>query len=261
MRPVIALVFVINILMAGCIEVDGFEEEELVIGPMYSMTGWEMTHHFEKDANNQTTETLTELEIKYMPESLVDAEFTDFWLLPGDDSERLSIDPKQGDTIPYMYTGYGAFMAEFGVVDSLGNEDSHPYSISDWPAVIRSANYYLNQTQTSEPASLFVDGPNPNSVGSAERIGVESTITNSWALPFTSQPTDITWNLIDPEGNIFQTHTETIDVGDEFTWDVFFESPMRGSWQLTIDSSQEVNIDQTTMIRMGYSGFMYENQE
>ena len=110
------------------------------------------------------------------PESMVGAEFVEFWLLPGDNSERLSINPNEGNTISHMYSGYGAFMAEFGVIDSLGNEDSFPYSPYDWPAIIRSANFYLNQTQASEPANLFVDAPNPNSVGSAERMAVESTI-------------------------------------------------------------------------------------
>ena len=260
MRPIVSLLIVINIFMAGCIGLGDFEEWEENIYPMYGMTGWEMVHHFEKDENNQTTETLTELEIEYNPESAVDAEFVEFWLIPGDNSERLSIDPKQGNTIPYMYSGYGAFMAEFGVVDSLGNEDTIPYTKYDWPAVIRSAQFYLNQTQASEPADLFVDAPNPNSVGSPERIIVESTIGNSFALPFTSEPTDITWSLIDPEGNVIETHTETIDVGDEYTWEFYLEFPMRGDWQLTIGSSADVNINQTTKIRMGYSGFMYDYQ-
>jgi hypothetical protein len=37
------------------------------------------------------------------------------------------------------------------------------------------------------------------------------------------------------------------------------ESPMRGSWLLSIESSQDVNIDQTSMVRMGYSGFIYNS--
>ena len=149
-------------------------------------------------------------------------------------------------------------MPRFGVVDSEGNEDSFPYSENDWPALIRSANFYINQSQSSEPANLFIDGPNPNSVGSAERLRVESTVGNSWALPFTSQPTEITWNLLDPEGNIVESHSETLDVGEDFTWEVWLEFPMRGPWQLNIDSSTDVNVDQTTMVRMDYSGFMYE---
>ena len=260
MRPMVCLVIVLNIMMAGCIGVGDFEEFEMDIWPVYSMAGWEVTHHFEKDENNQTTETLTELEIEYSPESNIGAEFTEFWLLPGDNSERKSIDPKQGNTISHMYTGYGAFMSEFGVIDSQGNEDSVPYTKYDWPAVIRSANFYLNQSQASQPASLFVDAPNPNSVGSAERMSVESTVGNSWALPFTSSPTDITWNLIDPEGNIFSTHTETLDVGEDYTWEFYHELPMRGAWQLNIESSEDVNTDQTTMIRMSYAGFMYDYQ-
>ena len=31
---------------------------------------------------------------------------------------------------------------------------------------------------------------------------------------------------------------------------------MRGSWNL-IDSSQDVNVDQTTMLRMSYGGYLY----
>jgi len=80
---------------------------------------------------------------------------------------------------------------------------------------------------------------------------------NSQALPLSSQPTDIIWNLIDTEGNIVDSHTETLVVGEEFTWETNQESPMRGSWQLTIDSSQDVNVDQTTMLRMSYAGYLY----
>ena len=259
MRILIALTLMANVLLAGCIGVGDFEEYSPTIAPIYGIDGVEVTHHFEKDENNQTAETLTELEIEYSPESLVGAEFIEFWLIPGDNSERLSINPNDGNTISHMYSGYGAFMAEFGVIDSQGNEDSFPYSKYDWPAIIRSANFYLNQTQASEPANLFVDAPNPNSVGSAQRMIVESTIGNSWALPFTSTPTDISWNLIDPEGNIHLTHTESIDVGDEYTWEAYFDFPMRGAWQLTIDSSEDVNINQQTRIRMGYAGYMYND--
>ena len=35
---------------------------------------------------------------------------------------------------------------------------------------------------------------------------------------------------------------------------------MRGAWQLDIESSEDVNTDQTTMIRMSYAGFMYDYQ-
>ena len=42
------------------------------------MAGWEVTHHFEKDENNQTTETLTELEIEYSPESNIGANLPNF---------------------------------------------------------------------------------------------------------------------------------------------------------------------------------------
>ena len=257
MRVCIAALFAANFLLAGCIGVDGFEEWEQDIYAVYGIGGGEVTHHFEKDENNQTVETLTELEIEYTPESMVGAEFVEFWLLPGNNSERLSINPNEGNTISHMYSGYGAFMAEFGVIDSLGNEDSFPYSPYDWPAIIRSANFYLNQTQASEPANLFVDAPNPNSVGSAERMAVESTIGNSWALPFTSGPTDITWTLIDPDGNTHLTHTESIEVGDDYTWEAYLEVPMRGAWQLIIDSSEDVDINQETRIRMDYSGYMF----
>jgi len=259
MRTLLVLAMVSFFVIPGCISAETFGEQSFDIYAVYGMSGWEVTHHFEKDENNQTIETLTELEIEYSPESEIGAEFVEFWLLPGDDSEKKTIDPSQNNTIQHMYTGYGAFMAKFGVIDSEGNEDSMPRTESDWPAVIRSANFYINQSQAGEPANLFVDAPNPNSVGSAERMNVESTIGNSWALPFTSQPTDITWELIDPEGNIVETHSETLDVGEDFTWEVWLESPMRGSWLLNIDSSQDVNIDQTTKIRMDYAGYMYND--
>ena len=258
MRGLLATIMMSMFILPGCIGVESFDEPNLAIYPVYGLDGWEVTHHFEKDENNQTTETFTQLEIEYSPESEIGAEFTEFWLLPGDSSEKKSIDPTQGNTIPHMYTGYGAFMPRFGVIDSEGNEDSFPYSENDWPALIRSANFYINQSQSNEPANLFIDGPNPNSVGSAERLRVESTVGNSWALPFTSQPTEITWNLLDPEGNIVESHSETLDVGEDFTWEVWLEFPMRGPWQLNIDSSTDVNVDQTTMVRMDYSGFMYE---
>ena len=259
MRTLLVLAMVSFFVIPGCISAEPFGEQSVDIYAVYGMSGWEVTHHFEKDENNQTIETLTELEIEYSPESEIGAEFVEFWLLPGDNSEKKTVDPKQSNTIQHMYTGYGAFMSKFGVIDSEDNEDSMPRTEYDWPAVIRSANFYINQSQAGEPANLFVDAPNPNSVGSAERMNVESTIGNSWALPFTSQPTDITWELIDPEGNIVETHSETLDVGEDFTWEVWLESPMRGSWLLNIDSSQDVNIDQTTKIRMDYAGYMYND--
>ena len=259
MRALMAVLFTSLILTPGCVSMESFDGPNSEIYAVYGLSGWEVTHHFEKDENNQTVETLTELEIEYSPESEIGAEFTEFWLLPGDSSEKKSVDPNEGNTVSHMYTGYGAFMSRFGVVDSEGNEDSMPYSENDWPALIRSANFYLNQSRTDEPANLFIDGPNPNSVGSAEILRVESTIGNSWALPFTSQTTDITWNLIDPEGNVAETHSETLDVGEDFTWEVWLENPQRGPWQLTIDSSQQVDIDQTSMVRMDYSGFMYNS--
>ena len=146
MRSLMALIIVSFFVTPGCISAESFGEYSVEIYAVYGMSGWEVTHHFEKDENNQTIETLTELEIEFSPESEIGAEFTEFWLLPGDNSDVKTVDPKQSNTIQHMYTGYGAFMSKFGVIDSEGNEDSMPRTESDWPAVIRSANFYINQS-------------------------------------------------------------------------------------------------------------------
>lgn len=247
MRTMLVFVIVANILMTGC---TGF----LSGGDIdfnHGISGLQNTHHFEKDENNQTVETLTELEIEFFPISNINATFIEFWLMPGDGSDTKRVDPQETKFIQHQYTGYGAFMFDCGVIDSEGNENKQ------LSALIRSGNFYLNQSSASQPADLYIDAPHPNSVGSAERLIVESTIGNSWALPFTSEPTDITWVLIDPDGTIVEQHTETLDVGDDYTWESYLESPKRGAWLLTIESSADVNIDQTTWVRMGYSGFTY----
>ena len=255
MRIVLVLAMVGNIMLAGCI---GFAEGYGSIEPGYGLGNWEIPHYFEKDENNETEATLTELELRFFPESTINATFVEYWLNPGDGSEIKRVDPQETSVISHQYTGYGAFMAEYGVVDSEGNQDGMPYTIYDWPALIRSGVFYLNQSSVDELADLYIDPPHPESVGSAERIIIRSTVGNSWALPFTSEPTDITWNLIDPDGTVVAQHTESLDVGDEYEWEFYFEEPQRGAWMLTIDSSADVNLDQTTYFRMGYSGFVYD---
>jgi len=256
MRIMLVFVMIANLMMTGCIA-SPYGNGDIDFN--HGLSGWEMTHHFEKDENNQTVETLTELEIEFNAYSNINATFVEFWLMPGDGSDTKRVDPQETKYIQHQYTGYGAFMNEYGVIDSEGNEDKMPYSKYDWPALIRSGNFYLNQSSASQPADLYIDAPHPNSVGSAEWIGVESTIGNSWALPFTSEPTDITWSLIDPDGTVVDQHTETLDVGDDYTWESYLESPKRGAWLLTVESSADVNIDQTTLVRMSYAGFLYNH--
>ena len=251
----LAALLIPGLLFAGCIGVDP-DEYPILVG--MGLGGWEVTNHFEKDSDNNTEENLGELNLRFMAESTINATIVEYWFEPGDGSEIKHLLASEGDTISHTYSGYGAFMSKWGVIDSEGNEDVFPYSIHDSPALIRHAAYYMNESSVDEPADIFIDPPNPNSVGSPEYFHIESRIANIWGWPLLSEPVDITWELINPNGEVVETHTETIQGGDDYTWELYHYGPERGSWSLVVESSGDVSLNQDTTFRVRYDGFMYE---
>lgn len=262
MKKVLSLILIVNICSSGCIGFGSFYDEP-PIGTIFKLGNWEMINHFEKNADNNTEITLSTLRLGFESFSTINATIEEYWLEPADGSETIRLAASEGDTINHTYQGYGAFMARYGVIDSEGNEDTMPRSKYDWPALIRSAAYYMNESTVDEPADLYVDAPNENSVGSPKAIHIVSEITNFWGLPLISQPVDITWKLIDPNGEIVESHTETIQGGDDYTWEIWYcgyddECTVeRGAYQLIIESSGDVSLNQKTVFHMRYSGFMY----
>ncbi len=247
------------LLLTGCVGIN--EPPEPTIGTIFGLDGADWANHFEKDENNQTEAHLKQLSIEFDSKSLINKTIVEYWLDPGDGSETIRIDATQGNVINYTYTGYGAFMARFGAVDDAGNTDTMPRSVYDWPALLRHGEYFLNETFVDQPSNLYIDSPNPNSVGSPERISIESRIANLWGWPIISESVDITWLLIGPDGEEVASHTETIQGGNDFTWEFNLENPERGSWELIIDSSVDSSLNQETFFRLGYGGFMYDTSE
>ena len=51
MRTLVALIITSCLIIPGCISAESFDGQYDAIYPVYGISGWEMTHHFEKDAN------------------------------------------------------------------------------------------------------------------------------------------------------------------------------------------------------------------
>ena len=239
----IAILMACSFLFSGCL---GADEESSLIQISVNMEGASGTVHFVKDANNGTSIEGMQVSFDFTGTESSGGALTEFWLEPGDGTQRMSTNAAESKILSRDYVSYGIFQSRAGANDSGGNSASEELTISF------NGAFHLNQTSPTgvdEPADLHIDSMNINSVQSPVKMEISSTITNvenALAIP-PPDDVEITWQLFDPSGELIATHTQVIGEGQSYTWTHNEEIPMIGGWELIIgDAVDNENVNQET---------------
>ena len=244
---IIALLLACSFVLSGCL---GGDEQSSVIDLSVEINGDSGSIHYTKDANNGTSIEGMEVSFDYSETESSGGALTEFWLQTGLGSARTSTNAADSKILNKYYEPYGVFLVEAGANDSGGNSASEEFMIS------LNGVFHLNQTSPTgvdEPADLHIDSVNENSIQSAIKLEISSTITNVENLALLPPPDDveITWQLFDPTGELIATHTQVITEGQSYTWTHSEENPIDGGWNLIIgDAVDDENVNQETSALM-----------
>ena len=237
-----AIIMASCFLLSGCI---GGEEAPSLIDISVEMEGAPGVIHFVKDPNNGSSIEQMQVSFDYTGTESSGGALTEFWLEPGDGTQRISTNAADTKILSRDYISYGMFQADAGANDSGGNTAHEEMMISF------NGAFHLNQTSPTgvdEPADLHIDSMNMNSIQSPIKLEISSTITNIENAPFPPpDDVEITWQLFDPSGELIATHTQVIGEGQSYTWTHNEENPMIGGWELIIgDAVDNENVNQET---------------
>ena len=238
-----AIIMASCFLLSGCI---GGEEPLSLIDISVEMEGAPGVIHFVKDANNGSSVEQMQVTFDFTGTESSGGALTEFWLEPGDGTQRISTNAADSKTLSRDYVSFGTFQAYAGANDSGGNSASEEMIISF------NGAFHLNQTSPTgvdEPADLHIDSMNMNSIHLPLKLEISSTITNVENTLVVPPPDDveITWQLFDPSGELIATHTQVIGEGQSYTWTHNEENPMVGGWELIIgDAVDNENVNQET---------------
>ena len=133
----IAILMACSFLFSGCI---GADEESSLIEISVDMEGASGIVHFVKDANNGTSIEGMQVSFDFTGTESSGGALTEFWLEPGDGTERISTNAADSKILSRDYVSYGIFQSRAGANDSGGNSASEAFTISF------NGAFHLNQT-------------------------------------------------------------------------------------------------------------------
>ncbi len=243
----IAILLVSCFLFSGCV---GADEESSLIDISVEMTGSPGSVYFIKDVNNDTSIEEIPVSFDFSGTESSGGALTEYWLEPGDGSQRITTNAAESKVLTREYSSYGKFLTEAGANDSGENSESKEIAIS------LNGIFHLNQTSPTgvdEPADLHIDAMGITSIQNPIKLEITSTIYNVENVAPIPPPdeVEITWQLFDPSGELIATHTQEIAEGGSYTWEYSEENPMVGGWNLIIgDAVDDENVNQETTAKM-----------
>ncbi|HJM67217.1 MAG TPA: hypothetical protein QF555_06700 [Candidatus Thalassarchaeaceae archaeon] len=235
-------------ILSGCI---GGGENTSDIEISVDIQGSPGNTHYIKDSNNGTSIEEVEVNFDFTGTESSGGAITEFWLEPGDGSQRISVNAAETKSLMKAYESYGVFVAKAGANDSGENSQYSEISIK------LAGVFHLNETSPTgvdNPANLHIDAMNSESTQNPSSLEITSTITNVENLAILPPPDDveITWQLFDPTGELIASHTQVISDGESYTWthnvdDISTYNQEDGGWELIIeDAVDEENVNQQT---------------
>jgi len=235
-------------IFSGCI---GGGEATSDIEMSVDMEGSPGNIHFVKDSNNGTSIEEIEVNFDFTGTESSGGALTEYWLEPGDGSQRISVSAAESKSLMRAYDSYGVFLAKAGANDTGDNSAYEEISIE------LAGVFHLNETSPTgvdEPADLHIDAMNSESIQNPRSLEITSTVTNVENFGQFPPPDDveITWQLFDPTGELVASHTQIIGDGQSYTWthnadDISTYNQEDGGWELIIeDSVDNENVNQET---------------
>ena len=240
---------------SGC----GGEEVEEYSGPIdivLIMSTNSGTLEITKGNGNETIDQQTnpvEIEFDLSNTTSGSGDITGFTINPGDGSDMIYSNGSEEGVFTHEYSVHRVFEAIITAMDSEDNERSTTTELR--------IDYHQthNNQGTANPDVVWMDyiGPS-NDIPMA--INVSSTVENpaNPVIPFISsnEPVTVTWTLYDGQDNVINETTETLEGGDEATFESSAMMPITIDWRLeiTLDSDENVNTATTFDVSYDHSG-------
>ena len=239
----------------GCINFSGEENKEYS-GPIdivLIMSANSGTLEITKGNDNATIDQQSNpvsIEFDLSNTTSGSGDITGFTINPGDGSDMIYSNGSENGVFTHEYSVHGVFEAIITAIDSEDNERSITEEIR-----IDYHQEHDNQN-TANPDVVWVDYIGPSN-DIPMWINVSSTVENppDFELgPFGSnEPVTVTWTLYDGQDNKVNESTETLEGGDEMTFESSIEMPITIDWRIEITLDSDENVNTATIFDISYN--------
>ena len=176
-------------------------------------------------------------------------DITGFTIDPGDGSDMIYSNGSENGVFTHEYSVHGVFEAIITAMDSEDNERSVTEEIR-----IDYHQEHDNQN-TANPDVVWVDYIGPSN-DIPMWINVSSTVENPQDFEFgpigSNEPVTVTWTLYDGQDNKVNESTETLEGGDEATFESATMMPITIDWRLEITLDSDENVNTATVFDISY---------
>lgn len=233
---VLMLVLLLCTSLTGCLAEDSDDETNpITMAVHYDTTSGTITERIQNNA--VLSQSGVELSFDFARVTSKAGAMKTFTLDPGDDDDginAITVNANERAEISYTYLTHGLFTVTLSATDESDNTASSTVKVridktTDW-----------TESNTDSPDTMTVSTVPDCTCSTAEKIAIESTISNPEDLVPATQVTT-TWHLNDPEGEEQAFHTEQIGDGQEASWTHSQYNLASGAWTLevTIDSGND----------------------
>ena len=234
--PALVLALLLFAPFTGCLGEEGEEDSNpITMAVHYDTTSGTITERIQNNA--VLSQTGAELIFDFARVTSKAGAMKTFTLDPGDDedgSNSLTVNANERAELRYTYLTHGLFTVTLSATDEADNLGTTTLTVRidktvDW-----------TQTNTDSPATMVVSTVPDCGCDTAEKITIDSTISNPDDLVPAAQVTT-TWHLNDPDGEEQAFHTEQIGDGQEASWTHNQYNLEKGEWTLevTIDAGND----------------------
>ena len=234
-------------MLAGCFGNDDSEQEKLI----------DLVVHY--DATNGTIEqsylggsqiSFTGVTFSFdFARTTSDYGLETFSLEPGDGRSAITIDASESANIDVEYQIHGMYTVVLAATDINGNTANQTVVLR----VEHSIDW--SEANSGDPDTMEINTTPGNEASSPREMTIASIVENP-ETPLGS-PVSVTWELSDPNSASKGTYSAQIQDGEDASWSIDLNFPIRGmhDLQLTIDQGQDrININHIVAI-------LYEQEE
>lgn len=240
----------VMLLLPGCTTPEEVDEGPVDLVVHYDLTNGTIERSYQN--GQATTDQGAEFEFDFALTTSSAGMMSTFSLLPGDGSDAIVIEASDGAALSHTYTTHGLFTVVLTATDDAGNNATLVLTVRvDMVLTSNQQGLQQGQSHTTE-VDVTPDSNNegPNS------LRITSVVENPTSpIPNPAQPNgpaQVTWFLVDEEGEEADSRSESIGDGTTTTYETSQTRPDSGAWVLRIENGENgntVNVQNTIEVR------------
>ena len=243
------MVFVmLSASLAGCFGDDDSSMEEYT-GPIDLVVYYDATSGQIKQSWNGNTPTQNDgvtLTFDFASTSSSAGDIVTLFIEPDDGSDRVEQAASDSGDVSYTWMTHGLFNVGLGAIDADGNERYIVIKVRIDIDIVRTDSPSGSHTMTFDATTDCSDGdPEPN------RLSVSSEATNSGGF-LGSGNSDVTWTLIDGDGNEVDSGQGNLGNQQSQTWDSTTMNVIPGDWTLSVEVTQGDDVSLSNEVTITY---------